>query len=137
MRLTTRKDSMRLAAWFIGLFVAALGVLGIAAPEGFLRTAAYFQTPPGIYLAAVIRVVIGVVLFGAAPESRAPKTLRVLGAIITLAGLLTPLIGLWGGRAILDWWAAQGPRLLRVWGLVAVALGVFIVSALVPRRRAV
>ena len=122
-------------ALMIGLLVAALGILGIAAPEVFLRTVTFFQTPPAIYLAAAIRVVVGVVLFRAAKESRVPRVLLVLGVLITVGGLLTPLVGVRGARVILDWWSAGGSGFVRVWGGVAVAVGVFIVYAVAPNRR--
>ena len=128
---------MRLAGRFIGLFIAALGALGIAAPGMFLGAVGFFQTTPAIFLAAVIRVLVGFVLFRAAPDARARKTLRVIGVVIIVGGLLTPLIGLSGGRAILEWWAAQGAWLIRLWGGVAAALGVFLVYSLAPPRRAV
>ena len=35
-----------------------------------------FETPTGLYAAAVIRLVFGVALFFAAPTSRAPRALR-------------------------------------------------------------
>jgi len=118
-----------LVALFIGLVIAAQGVFGIAAPDVFLRTLRYIQTPPVIYLAAAIRVVFGVVLFRVAPESRAPKFLRVLGVAIVIGGLLTPFFGVRIGHAILDWWSAGGPPLVRSWAGCSLALGVFIVYA--------
>jgi hypothetical protein len=118
-----------LVALFIGLVIAAQGVFGLAAPEVFLRALRYIQTPPVIYLAAAIRVVFGVVLFRAAPESRAPTFLRVLGFVIVIGGLLTPFFGVRIGHAILDWWSAGGPPLVRAWAGFSLALGVFIVYA--------
>ena len=126
---------MALVALLIGLAIAAQGILGIVAPDVFLRALRSIQTPPVIYLAAVIRVVFGVVLLRAAPASRAPRILRVLGFVIVIGGLLTPFIGVRIGHAILDWWSAGGPPLVRVWAGVSLALGVFIVYAVAPNRR--
>jgi len=123
-----------LAALFIGLAIAAQGVFGIAAPDVFLSALRYIQTPPVIYLAAAIRVVFGVVLFRAAPASRAPRVLRVLGFLIVIGGLLTPFFGVRIGHAILDWWSAGGPPLIRAWAGFSLALGVFIVYAVAPNR---
>jgi len=53
---------MAIAALLIGLLIAAQGVLGLAAPELFASVVMAFQTPPVIYLAAVIRIAFGVVL---------------------------------------------------------------------------
>ena len=127
---------MSLVALFIGLFIAGLGMLGIVAPEAFLRSVAFFQVPPAIYLAAVNRTLIGIVLVRAAPASRAPKVLRVLGFVIAIGGLLTPFIGIWVGNAIIDWWSAWGTAMVRVWGGAGAAFGAFIIYAVAPRRRA-
>ena len=127
---------MALVALVIGGFVAAVGILGIAAPEVFLKTIRFFQTPPAIYLAAAIRVGVGVVLIRAAPASRTPRILRVLGFIIVVGGLLTPFVGVRGAHVILDRWSAGGPALVRVWAAVAIAAGAFIVYSTAPNRRA-
>lgn len=127
---------MTQAALFIGLFIAALGTLGIAAPEVFVRAVRFFQTPPTLYLAAVIRVSVGVVLVLAAPASRAPRVLRVLGFLIVIGGVLTPFVGVRGAEAIIEWWSAGGSALVRVWAGVALAIGVFIVYAAAQERRA-
>ncbi|HTY42395.1 MAG TPA: hypothetical protein VMH79_11025 [Thermoanaerobaculia bacterium] len=125
---------MAVAALAIGLFIAALGALGVAVPEAFIKTIAVFQAPPGIYLAGVLRVAAGVVLIGAARSARLPKTLRTIGALIAIGGLATPFVGVEAERVIMDWWAAAGPLLTRAWGLAALLVGVVIACAARPRR---
>lgn len=70
-----------------------------------------------------------------APNSRAPKTLRVLGAFVFIAGLTTPFFGVDRARAILVWEATQGTALLRVGAGLAFAIGGFIAFAVGTRRR--
>ncbi len=86
------------------------------------------MTPVGLYVVAVVRVAIGLLLIRVAPASRTPRTLRVLGVIVVVAGLLTPLIGA-RARAILDWWAALGPAYLRLPAVIALAFGAFVIYA--------
>ncbi len=127
---------MAVVALFIGVFIAALGVLGVVAPETFLRSVSFFQAPPAIYVAAVNRTIIGAVLVGAARASRAPKVLRVVGFAIAIGGLLTPFVGVRVGDAIIDWWSVWGPTMVRAWGGAGAAFGAFIIYAVAPRRRA-
>ncbi|MCM3876405.1 MAG: hypothetical protein NEA02_08300 [Thermoanaerobaculia bacterium] len=127
---------MAQAALLIGLFIAGLGTLGIAAPEVFVRAVRFFQTPPTIYLAAVIRVAVGIVLILAAAASRAPRVLRVLGFLIVIGGVLTPFVGIRGAEVIIGWWSAGGHAFVRVWAGVALAIGVFIAYAVVQKHRA-
>ncbi|MBA3834096.1 MAG: hypothetical protein H0X34_19840 [Chthoniobacterales bacterium] len=94
-----------------------------------MRILRFIQMPPVIYLAAIIRVVFGVVLIRAAPASRAPKFLRVFGFIIIIGGLLTPFVGVRFAHVIFDWWSG-GPGLVRVFAGVSLALGVLLLYAM-------
>lgn len=118
----------RLAALF-GLVIAGIGLFGMAAPKALLEMSSFGLTQAGIYAAAAFRVVVGVVLILAAATSRMPKTVRVLGILILIGGIATPLIGVDRARAVVDWWSALGPLFMRVWAGLAVAFGLFIVYA--------
>ena len=93
-------------------------------------------TPVGIYIVAALRIGIGLLLARVAPVSRAPKTLRILGVIAVLGGVATLFLGAERGQAILEWWSAQGPVLIRLGPGLALVLGGFIAYALTPGRRA-
>ena len=123
---------MALIALVISLFIAALGALGVVSPTRLLDVARHFQSPAGIYAAAALRIVFGAALILAAPDSRAPAVVRVLGIIILVAGLITPLFGVERSRKVLEWWSARGPAFMRIWAGVALAFGLLLVSAVVP-----
>jgi len=95
------------------------------------------MTPAGLYAIAALRIAIGLVFVLAAPASRAPRTLRVLGLIVIIAGLTTPWFGVARAQAILNWLASAGPFWTRVDAGVAMALGGFLVYVFrTPTRRA-
>ena len=123
---------MTLVALVLSLFVAALGALGVVSPTRLVSLVRYFQTPAGLYVAAALRVVLGVALFFSAPTSRAPEFMRILGVVIIVAGLITPLFGLTRFRRLIDWWLARGPALLRAWAAFAFGFGLLLAYALVP-----
>ena len=129
---------MKLLAMVLGFMVATIGAVGVAAPDVLLELGESLLTPSVLYIAAVARVIFGTVLLWVAPVSRTPKTLRVIGALLVFAGVLTPFIGIEHSRAMLDWLLSQGPLFTRAWAGVAVILGLFIVYAITgPRRFAV
>jgi hypothetical protein len=76
------------------------------------------------------------VLVAAASSSRIPKTLRVTGGIIILAGLATAFVSVDRVRAVLDWLAAQGPAFIRLPFIVVMVIGAFILSSLTAKRHA-
>jgi uncharacterized membrane protein YidH (DUF202 family) len=126
-----------LLAMALGFVVAAIGVLGVAAPSVLLEFGRLLQTAGALYVVAAVRVVFGTILFWAAPNSRTPRTLRILGIFIIIAGLLTPFFGVERSRAMFDWWSTQGPLFTRAWPFVAVGFGLFIAyAATSPRRSA-
>ncbi|MDP9141246.1 MAG: hypothetical protein M3O62_10695 [Pseudomonadota bacterium] len=125
----------RLAAFF-GLVIAGIGLVGVAAPAALLEVSSFVLTPAGLYSAAAFRVVVGVVLVVAAAASRMPGTVRVLGVLILIGGIATPLIGVDRVRTLIDWWSALGPMFMRAWAGLAVVLGLFVVYAVSAARRA-
>lgn len=125
---------MRPLALLVAFFIFLVGITGVFFAEGLLKVGHYLATPVGLYVAAALRVGIGLVLALAAANSRAPKTLRVIGIIVIVAGLTTPFLGVERTRAILDWWSAQGPVLMRLGPGFALIVGGFIAYAVAPRR---
>jgi uncharacterized protein YhfF len=128
----------RVGDWAIcvGVLMASLGVLGAYVPEVFLAVVTFFQPAPMIYVAAVVRMAVGVILWLAAADSRTPMLFRVLGAFLFAGGALTPFFGAAIGRTILHMWASYGHAMVRAWGLVATALGVFIIYSVMSPRQA-
>jgi hypothetical protein len=126
----------RVFAIALGALITAVGLAGMAAPSIFLEVGRLLQTPSALYLVAVIRIAMGALLLWAASASRVPRTLRVIGAIVVVAGLITPLIGVERVQAALTWWAHGGQLLMRAIPGVLVALGGFLIYAFVPRSSA-
>ena len=123
---------MTLVALIICLLASAFGALGIASPSRLLGVVRYLQTPMGLYFAAGIRVLLGVALIIAAPTSRAPGLIYILGVFIIVVGVITPFFGLARFRRLLDWWSAQGSAFIRGWAVLALVFGLSLAYAIVP-----
>ena len=121
---------MRIAVSLVALVVVIVGVLGIVSPDRMTTVRRqYFATPVRLYKAGAVRVAMGLVLILCAPASRAPKTLRVLGALMCMQALAATLLGPDRARVVLEWETMQGTALLRVGAAVALAVGCFLVFA--------
>jgi hypothetical protein len=125
---------MAIAALVIGVMIAVQGIVGLVSPETFTEFIRAFQVSPVIYLAAIIRVLIGAILVLAAPASRAPLLLRGLGVLIVIGGLLTPFVGAQFAGVVLGWWSVGGPPVVRMWASASLLIGSFIIFATGRRR---
>jgi hypothetical protein len=125
---------MRLVAKCIGILAISVGIIGVISPTSLIAVGYHALNSFALYVVAAVRIGIGVVLILAAAGARMPKTLRVLGTVILLAGLATPFVGVERARGMLDWWAGNGSLFLRLSLCVAIAIGAFILYAVNPRR---
>ena len=129
---------MRLLGLMIGAFVVLGSAFSFVAPELRLSLERSVMTPTGLFAITVVRIAIGLVFVLAAPASRAPRTLRVLGLMVIIAGVATPWFGVARARAALNWWASAGPLLMRLDAGVGIAFGGFLVYIFrTPTRRAI
>ena len=122
-------------ALLVGVLLIMQGLLGMLAPDVFVRVVRFFQTPSIVYVAAALRIAIGIVLLCAVTGSRFPIFLRVFGVLIVIGGLLTPLVGVQFAHVILALWSSRGPTLVRLFAAVSLALGFFTAYAVSRTRR--
>ena len=132
---------MRLLGLVIGALVILVSAISFAVPDLKLSVERSAMTPTGLYAIAVLRIAIGLVFVFAAPVSRAPRMLRVLGLVVIIAGLMTPWFGVTRAHATLNWVASAGPLLMRMLmrldACVGMAMGGFLVYVFrTPTRRA-
>lgn len=124
---------MRSLAFTLSVAIAALGGIGVIAPTTLLSAAEHFLTPTGLWLAAALRLVLGTALLLASGGSRFPRALRVIGVVVLVAAVATPLIGVERARAIVDWETARGPAAMRLPASVALVMGLFLAYATARR----
>jgi hypothetical protein len=94
----------------------------------------FFKAPSIIYVAAALRIAIGIVLLCAVTGSRLPIFLRVFGLLIVIGGVLTPFVCVQFADIILALWSSRGPGLVRLFAVVSLALGLFTAYAISPAR---
>src|SRR5262245_1385262 len=106
--------TVKTLAFVIGLYILAVGVIGIIAPSSLIWIAQRFTTPMDWYALAAVRIALGLLLLSVAKASRTPRTLRVVAFVPLIAALAIPVVGVERGRATVEWWMAQGPGLIRL-----------------------
>jgi hypothetical protein len=126
---------VRFVALIVALFTIGVGIVGLVSPDSLTTVRRlYFATPVRLYTAGAVRVAMGLVVILSAAASRAPKTLRALGAVMCMQGLAATLMGRDHARAIMEWETMQGTALLRVGAAVALSAGVFLAFAVTGQR---
>ena len=125
---------MKSLAWIAALFIVAVGMTGIIAPDRLFSLGQLVATPAGLLVVAVIRIAVGIILIMSAPASRMPRTLQLVGGAVLLAGLVTPLFGVERTKAVLAWEAAQGMMWVRIGAALTLGIGGFLTFALTPRK---
>lgn len=124
-------------AFVLGTCVAALAIAGLLSPDVLIWIARRFDTSAAWLTLAAVRVTVGALLITAAPLSRFPRGLRVLGAVIVVLAILTLLAGVAGveqASGAIDAWLAMGRTVVRLTALPVLALGGFIAYACSPGR---
>ena len=113
------------------LAILVVGAMGVASPAALMSFVRRWQTASGIWAAAGFRIAFGVAAWSAAPASRTPVVLQVLGVVSIVSGIALPLLGLSRFVAILSWWERRSVRFKRVWAGVACAFGGFLLWSVI------
>jgi hypothetical protein len=121
-----------LIAVAIGFGIMMQGLLGLSMHAPLVGLLGAFEVPPALYIAAALRVASGIVLVMAAPASRLPLALRIVGWLLFAVGVLTPIVGVAFAESIRSW-TIGGPGAVRAWAAGALILGAFIVYATFPK----
>ena len=130
---------MKNLAFAFALLILAVGAVGVALPSGLVWIAQHSVTSGAFYVFGAVRVAFGLLLISVASAARAPRALRVFGWVIVIAGVTTALTGLVAmdrARDVIAWWLQRGSGVLRLTGVLVLALGGFVAYACAPARRA-
>lgn len=112
-----------------GISLCAFAVWGFVAPRKAMAwVKATMHAAWGIWFAVVIRVVLGIALIAYAPSSRFPMIFEIVGWISLIAAVVAVLLGRDRLQKFVDWWLERfAPRVIRLWLLIALAFGGFLV----------
>ena len=116
-------------AMALSVLLIGFGFWGILKPASLLAFLSRWQTREGLWAGAAFRLIFGLALWSAAPLSRFPAILQVVGVIFVVAGIAMPFIGLARFKRMVVWWLQKPPAFTRVWAAVTLALGGFFVWA--------
>jgi hypothetical protein len=120
---------MKTIVLFLAAVMVLFGLTGVLWPEGVTQVAKYSVNSTGLYVVAAVRIILGSLLFIGARATRMPKTLRVIGILIFLAGVSTLFMSVQRTQAIVDAMLAHGAEFFRVAACVPLIVGLLIGGA--------
>ncbi len=112
-----------------GISLCIFAAWGIWAPRRLLQSVkGVMDQDWGIYLAVIVRLVLGLALILSASDSRFPSVFLILGWIAIVVGVAAAFLGRERLRRFVNWWVERfSPSSIRVWVLFAMAFGGFLV----------
>jgi hypothetical protein len=113
----------------IGVAVAAIGLLGVAAPGQLIALLARSRVVTRLPVTVAVRIGLGMLFLFAAPHCRLPDFVRVMG-VLEFASAAT-LLGLGSARLerFVAWWLERPYSFVRYWCSGALGLGLLLAYA--------
>lgn len=113
----------------VGLALIFVGIFGILSPQRLAATVQAWPAQARFRGAVVIRLFIGITFVLAAPDTRFPTTILVLGIIALVAAVALIFAGSKRVDTLIQWWFRQPAGFTRGWSILAVLLGGALVYA--------
>lgn len=112
----------------IGVVIAGMGLAIFASPVFVQRLFAFFKEGKNLYVAGVVRSVIGLLLLFSASVSRVPVAALALGVMFLTSGIVIFAADLEKLKAFVAAYSEMPELVIRLLGLVACSFGILIFS---------
>ncbi len=120
---------MILFVQLVGAVFAAFGIVGVLMPKRFGAMANFWTAPGRVYLGAAIRLALGAAFIWAAPATRFPNVVLVVGWIAVAAGIVTAMIPQPVVARMATGIIGLKPVAIRTIGAAAMGLGALLIYA--------
>ena len=111
----------------VGLLMLCVGAVIVVSPEFIRSTLPKFIQVKWLTVAAIARVIFGILFIIAAPGTKLPGFIYVVGVLMMLAGIGIPILGLKRIERFASWWLQKPDIFLRLCSLAVVAFGALLV----------
>ena len=118
---------MDIVVKIVGIVVVFIGIVYLLKPGVLKSFIGFFKKGKRIYFVGLIRFVLAVIFLLAANQCRTAWVIIVFGILFMISGLLIFMLGAKRVKSILDWWQRQSSLLLRLMGVIALAVGAVII----------
>ena len=107
-----------------GITMCAVCVLSIYSPNRLVKVVKTVGGKNwGIFVAIIVRLLLGMVLILLAPDTRFPVIFMVLGALFILSAIIIQFVGRKRINLLMTWIERLPPLSIRLWLLLGIAFG--------------
>ncbi|MCM8771347.1 MAG: hypothetical protein NC936_05760 [Candidatus Omnitrophica bacterium] len=110
----------------IGILSVALGAVILLNPKAMKQLIIFWNQGNRLYVAAILRILVGVIFLLAASQCRVRILIIVLGIVVIVKGIFIFILGLERVKSMLGWWQQRSFAIFRLLGLLALVLGAII-----------
>lgn len=118
----------QLIVFVFGVIICLLSLWGVFCPDRLIKLVKdVMHEGWGMYIAVFARLLLGVSLIFAAPDSRFPITFEILGWLTLVAALVLLFVGRDRISALIAWFERCSILFIRLWVVFGVVFGGFLI----------
>ncbi|KPK38797.1 MAG: hypothetical protein AMJ78_09485 [Omnitrophica WOR_2 bacterium SM23_29] len=121
---------MLILARFVGIIMVGMGITFLLSPNALKQVINFWGQGKRVYIAGILRLLIGVLLLLIASQCRFVGTVVTLGILIFIGGITIFVLGLERIKSILNWWNKRSLLVLRLMALIALAIGALLLYSI-------
>ena len=123
---------MTIGLAIFSIIIILLSVFGVLQPFRLFLFVRRFMTGSGLWVAVVARIILAILLWFSAPLSLTPTTFQALAVLALVAAFVLPMIGAQRILKLLEWVESWRHPAIRLWCLLGVAFGGFLLWSVSP-----
>jgi hypothetical protein len=111
----------------LGIVFAVIGIVFLLRPDVMKWLMEFFKKGKRIYLAGLLRFVLGVIFLLGARDCVSKPIIAALGILFLISALLIFTLRLEKLKSMIDWYQKRTLLLLRVMAIITLAIGAIII----------
>ncbi|HRZ87247.1 MAG TPA: hypothetical protein P5287_05470 [bacterium] len=121
---------MVLIAKLVGVWIVMLGIVFLLRTDFYRRMVKFWMEGRRLYMAGVVRIVLGALFLLAASQCRHPGMMIAFGVLVLAGGVSIYVMGLERTRKMLSWCDAQNDIFFRFTAAAVIAVGMLLLYSI-------
>ncbi|UCH12304.1 MAG: hypothetical protein JSW18_05680 [Candidatus Omnitrophota bacterium] len=110
-----------------GIVIVVMGIIFLLNPKALKQYIAFWRQQKRLYVGGILSLLFAVIFLLGASQCRLAWVIVIFGIWALIKGVLLFTLGQKRLNAYLDWWLGRPISIVRLLGIVALALGILII----------